>query len=104
MILPAGGRKSPAEAGREFCEQHVQRGPPLQTDNLAALRSERLLRGPSVPVRALRVGWECAAKQFTRSGQDGPAEMGGAKSIPLHVLGRHARNGTRPVLNSRSWS
>ena len=54
MILPAGGRKSPAEAGREFCEQHVQRGLPLQTDNFARGRSFQTAKGPERSFGRLR--------------------------------------------------
>jgi hypothetical protein len=63
MILP-GGEKV---AGREFCEQHVQRGPPLQTNNLAALLSERLLRSLASPSELCGSGGN-AAKQVTHSG------------------------------------
>jgi hypothetical protein len=38
-------KKRPAEAGLKFCE-HVQRGPPLQTDNFTRGRSFQTAKRP----------------------------------------------------------
>ena len=38
--------KKPRRSGARVCEQHMQRGPPLQTDNFTRGRSFQTAKGP----------------------------------------------------------